>query len=359
LDSHLSNDQIEELLLFSPRVLGESTSDREVHNEAQIHLKACESCQIRARAQEKSMERFNLLKSGTSAASNPQCPAAEALADLAAGMRKENATEILDHAMGCDHCGPILRQLVENFAEELTPWEEKQITALSSSKADWQTAMAGKLRDAQAFPPVASVPGSRWRPVLASMFSPMRLALATALIGLIVLGIRDYRRTLALSGLNRPSDANFHTPQQQLQQREATAESISKSGRSPVLVAAPPNPKAATEPQIAYLKLDTDITRGAGAMKRLAVPAGTDIVKITLDLAGKPEGVFHEELRTVDGRLRWSARLEPSPSEKQSKSLTIWLPAYLLHPDDYQILVNRESSSGIEEVASYVFRVIR
>ena len=94
-------------------------------------------------------------------------------------------------------------------------------------------------------------------------------------------------------------------------------------------------------------------------MKRLFVPAGAELVRITLHVPDAPDGAMREELLNFDRRRIWSQELKTSAAEMKSGSLTLLVPAYLLTPDDYLIKLSRETPDKPEEVATYSFRVPR
>jgi hypothetical protein len=94
-------------------------------------------------------------------------------------------------------------------------------------------------------------------------------------------------------------------------------------------------------------------------LKRLTIPRGTDIAKITLRLSENPDGVVREDLVTAEGQKKWSQELSPPDSEKKINRLSLLLPVYLLTPNDYQIVLSRQTSDGFERFATYTFRVIR
>ena len=75
-----------------------------------------------------------------------ECPGDSEWPLVAAGLKdREQAEALLRHAAACDHCGPLLRQSVEDFSDDLTADEEAMLTGLESSQAGWQERMAGKL----------------------------------------------------------------------------------------------------------------------------------------------------------------------------------------------------------------------
>jgi hypothetical protein len=72
-----------------------------------------------------------------------------------------------------------------------------------------------------------------------------------------------------------------------------------------------------------------------------------------------PDGILREELFTADHQLKWSQELRPPDSAGKSRSVSLFIPAYLLTPEDYQIVVQLKADSSTEEIASYSFRVSR
>ncbi|HEY2913953.1 MAG TPA: hypothetical protein VGK21_11385, partial [Candidatus Angelobacter sp.] len=50
------------------------------------------------------------------------CPEESTLQEVAAEMASaETSTRVLQHASQCDRCGPLLRQYLEDFSDELSP----------------------------------------------------------------------------------------------------------------------------------------------------------------------------------------------------------------------------------------------
>jgi len=311
------------------------------------------------RAHEQAIESLALLKPKTPGAKGLICPPDFVWLDIAAGILDRDAENDLSHAAQCDHCGSLLRQAKEDFAEELTPEEETIIANLPSLHTAWQGRLAVKLEDTQAPLPVLSPPKDRSPSFLGRLLAPWRLALAAALIGLMLLGLRDYRRTADVIAQNSHATAEIQRLKQSvLQQNTRIADLTAESRRSSTpLKAAEPQPTGNV--QIASLVLDPGLTRGIAGLKRLAVPRGTDIAKITLRLEESPDGLMREDLLTADGENKWKQELRPSESEKRTNSLSLWLPVYLLTPNDYQIVLSRQAPGGFERFATYTFRVPR
>jgi len=322
-------------------------------------MRNCASCQARLRAQKGAMGQLALLRADMHEEPGAQCPPADLWLQVAAGMPLRDAEFLLNHSTTCDYCGPLLRQAVDDLTYDLTPQEEAQIAGLSSSTDEWQKKLAAQLHDAQAHSGVR-FPDRRGRPFWgANLLAPARLALAAALMGLIVLGVRDYRQAIFSSSQVSEKSADIQRLHVEvLQQNSQIGDLNTKLDQlsAPGKAAAP---QRSANAEVPTLTLNPGLTRGRGEMKRLADPRGAEMVKIGLHVADFPEGVLREELQTVDQRQIWAQELRPSDAEKKVGTLVLVIPPYLLTPDDYQIILSRKLPTGTEEVASYVFRVTR
>lgn len=356
---HLNNQEIDELLQ-STTGDGPVKSANPGHlEEARRHLKDCATCQMLMREHEHAIESLALLKPTSPGTKGPICPPDYIWLDIAAGILDRDAENDLGHAAECDHCGPLLRQAKEDFANELTPEEETTIANLPSSTIAWQGRLAAKLQDAQAPITVLPSPKDRSPSFVRSLLAPWRLTVAAAIIGLILLGLRDHRQTADLITQNQQATAEIQQLKQSiLQQNGQIAQLAAESKRSSSL-APVPEPQPTDHMQIASLVLDPGLTRGIASLKHLTIPAGTNFAKITLRLPENPDGVVREELVTADGQKKWSQELRPPEPEKNTNSLSLLLPVYLLIPNDYQIVLSRKTSDGFERFATYTFRVTR
>jgi hypothetical protein len=359
LDQHLNSDQIDELLQSAADSTPSQVANRDHLKDARGHLKNCVDCRTRMRAHEDAIENLALLKPTTPGAEGLICPPDYVWLDIAAGIVDRDAENDLSHAAQCDHCGSLLRQAKEDFAEQLTSEEETILAGLPSSNTAWQGRLAVRLQDAEASLRVLSPPKDR-SPSFAGIFlAPWRLAFAGAIIGLILLGLRDYRRTIYLSAQNLQVTAEVQRLRQSnLQQSAQIAELTAESRRSSTPLKAP-EPQPTGNVPMASLVLEPGLTRGIGALKRLTLPRGTEIAKITLRLPEAPDGVVREDLVTAEGEIKWKQELRPPESEKRTNSLSLLLPVYILTPNDYQIVLSRQASEGFERFATYTFRVIR
>jgi len=379
LDHHLTDSQIEELLRTSESRVDASCSQNEEcstggQTSARLHLANCESCRQKVQALEIATERLVLLKAPAPARAGKECPPQEVWFQIAAGLESVDAESCLNHVIHCEECGRLLAKAAADFSEELTPQEEAQIAALSSSSPAWQMRLAAKLQSGDAQPPAehaARFP--RFAPAIA-FFAPSRVALAAALIAAVILGVQDYRLQEHLSGQSLQTSAEMRRleldgEQQkgqiaELSRQQGTEQSALSAAEAPSVSQAAASDRVASLARSAALTLDAGLTRGSGEMKRLTIPAGAEFARIVLHtpetpVSMKTDGVMHEELLTVDRRKLWSQELKPSAAENSSSSLSLLIPAYLLTPDDYVIVLSREADNGVEEIASYSFRVPR
>ena len=356
---HLNREEIDELLQSTTSHEPVESANPKHLEDARRHLKDCTTCQMLMRAHEDATESLTLLKPTNLGTKGPICPPDYVWLDIAAGILDRDAENDLSHAAQCDHCGSLLRQAKEDFVDELTPEEETMIAELPSSTTAGQGRLAAKLQNAQAPLPVLSPPKDRSRSFPGSLLAPWRLAFAVALIGLILLGLRDHRRTADLIIQNHQATAEIQHLQHNILQQSTQIAELTAGLRKSSTPATAPEPQPTGNVQIASLSLDPGLTRGIVGLKRLTIPRGTDIAKITLRLAETPDGIMREDLVTAEGEKKWSQELRPPESEKRINSLSLLLPVYLLTPNDYQIVLSRQSSDGFERFATYTFRVIR
>ena len=120
--------------------------------EARQHVAGCNFCQSMVTLHVEQEARLAQLRRVVYAARTPGCPQESEWPKLAAGLIRDNqAGELLRHASACDHCGPLLRQSLEDFAEEVTPAEQEFLAGLESARPESQELLATRL--ARATPP--------------------------------------------------------------------------------------------------------------------------------------------------------------------------------------------------------------
>jgi hypothetical protein len=141
----LNNDEIDELLLAAKLSKANHTPNHGPLEDARRHLENCASCQSRMRAHELAMEQIAFIKPNARATKGPDCPPGDVWLDIAAGFADQDSEKYLNHAAECDHCGPFLRDVKEDFADDLTPEEALHVASLPSANTDWQRRLAQSL----------------------------------------------------------------------------------------------------------------------------------------------------------------------------------------------------------------------
>lgn len=156
-EKHLTTEQIEHL-----GQTGLLPSEPTVDQEARRHWASCEACQRLVRMHEDFGQRLRALRDMKTTAASPACPVENELWKLVCGMlRPPRAEELLEHAIGCGHCGPVLRSASEILDEETTETELAQVSALASATTVWQNNLARQLARSQT---IAEGQGSHARP---------------------------------------------------------------------------------------------------------------------------------------------------------------------------------------------------
>jgi CHAT domain-containing protein/tetratricopeptide (TPR) repeat protein len=123
------------------------------------------------------------------------CPPERDLEELAAGVLPSERTDaVLDHATNCGHCGPLLRQAVEDFSAEVSPEEETVLAQLESARPGYAVEIGGRLA-AQTTGRRGAREGISVTPTRRGWLFWPAWALAAAAVGLMALGaLWTYRR---------------------------------------------------------------------------------------------------------------------------------------------------------------------
>ena len=145
-DQHLTEDKLDQLAgIPGPRdfdVSGTFPSD----TAASKHLSECQECRRRFEERIATNQKLALLKARTSGGRGDLCPSDEEWMNVAAGIEpNEVSRKMLDHAAHCDHCGPLLHDLMREFFDTTSPEETRIVESLASSSLEWQKGMAARL----------------------------------------------------------------------------------------------------------------------------------------------------------------------------------------------------------------------
>ena len=129
-EKHLSAEQIDALVETQPGEI-EARDQSALFQELLRHLAACEFCQRLVSVQEQRRRILHSLRAELPGEITGNCPSEKSLRDLAGGILGEvEASEILSHAIQCDHCGPLLRQDGDLLNSETSPEEAAAISSL-------------------------------------------------------------------------------------------------------------------------------------------------------------------------------------------------------------------------------------
>jgi hypothetical protein len=117
-----------------------------------------------------------------------------------------------------------------------------------------------------------------------------------------------------------------------------------------------PQAQPSTAPVVFSVLLTPGATRGGGEIKRLAIPPGTDLVQLQLDLEGDRHPVYAAALKTTSGAQVWQqARLNP----QSNGSVLCRVPAGIFKSGSYELALSATSGRAPEVVAYYYFQVFR
>ena len=114
--------------------------------EARRHIAGCDFCRDVVSLHREQGGRLAQLSRVPDTPRTSACPQESQWPELAAGLvDADQAAELLSHAAACDHCGPLLRQSLEDFTDDVTSAEEEFLAGLETAQPEWQERMASRL----------------------------------------------------------------------------------------------------------------------------------------------------------------------------------------------------------------------
>jgi hypothetical protein len=117
-----------------------------------------------------------------------------------------------------------------------------------------------------------------------------------------------------------------------------------------------PQAQPSAAPVVFSVLLTPGATRGGGEIKRLAIPAGTDLVQLQLDLEGDRHPVYTATLKTTSGTQVWEqAGLNP----RSDGSVLCRVPAGVFKSGSYELALAATPGRSPEIVAYYYFQIFR
>jgi hypothetical protein len=196
VNQHLSAAELAELA-EAVRQRGPSIPRTEDVNP---HLAICPACREHFEEHVFLDRQLAKLKSSEPAPHQAECPDSALWREIAAAvMPPKQALAHIHHASLCDHCGPLLREAVEEVSDlntAMTEPEQAEIETLASAEPEWQRDIAEQLAGAARIDPS---PASWWK-VWASV---PRLAMAGAAlvaVGAVASWITVHSRDSAAAG---------------------------------------------------------------------------------------------------------------------------------------------------------------
>ncbi len=132
------------------------------------HLAVCAACREQFEELAELERQFMHLRPIETSETLCDCPDPTVWPDIVVGLpQPDEALLYVEHAGVCDHCGPLLRKALADYAPlnaELTEDERKQIATLDSSSAGWQEKLAHRIAAVPASTmALQSVPWWRYR----------------------------------------------------------------------------------------------------------------------------------------------------------------------------------------------------
>ena len=106
--------------------------------------------------------------------------------------------------------------------------------------------------------------------------------------------------------------------------------------------------------------LTPGLTREGGEIKRIAIPPGTGVVRLQLELPKNDYNNYRVRVVSVDRTDVWSGNNIHASDQGGTKLIIADVPASSLSSGDYQVKVSGQLPAGtFEDTASYRFRVAR
>ena len=145
---HLSAEQLENFVKTGARTSRTSVEDA-LHVQAKNHIATCELCQMRVQLRQEIEKRVVAVKSEDQVRRGPDCPPEGEWWSLVGGvLPQDRSKELLDHSIQCESCAVLFRRATEDFDDQMTEAESRELAMLTSSRDENQLVLARKLKDA-------------------------------------------------------------------------------------------------------------------------------------------------------------------------------------------------------------------
>ncbi|HLJ86904.1 MAG TPA: hypothetical protein VKZ53_08770 [Candidatus Angelobacter sp.] len=106
--------------------------------------------------------------------------------------------------------------------------------------------------------------------------------------------------------------------------------------------------------------LQAHAVRASGAPPRLAIPASAKVVELSLIFSSDPFVHYHVFLETAEGNRLWQRDdTKSNYFDRDSKKITVHVPARIFRPGDYIVRIAAGSQATQEDIAAFSFSVPR
>jgi anti-sigma-K factor RskA len=109
-----------------------------------------------------------------------------------------------------------------------------------------------------------------------------------------------------------------------------------------------------------FLTLGPGLSRGSDEMASLIIPARASLVSLHMIIGRDPHPHYNVSVTTPDGRLVWNrGNIKGQPTYDRNNEIAVTLPSLLLQEGDYVVRVSVGNTDVGQDLAGYVFHVIR
>lgn len=145
-NEHLTQDELD-VLVFSGASEDRVSSILDDGRASILqHVAQCDKCRLLVSTHSLVQGRLISLQSQGIAPRRDDCPPAKMWFSFAGGMFSPQESErYLEHAVRCDHCGPLLKAAMEDITDTFSADEKSKIHELSSNSVSWQKDCARRL----------------------------------------------------------------------------------------------------------------------------------------------------------------------------------------------------------------------
>jgi len=113
-----------------------------------------------------------------------------------------------------------------------------------------------------------------------------------------------------------------------------------------------PQAQPPSAPVVFSVLLTPGTTRGGGEIKRLAIPSGTDLVQLQLDLEGDHQPVYAATLKTTSGTQVWE---QAGLNAQSGGSILCRVPDTVFKSGSYELALTATASGRSPEVVAYYY----